>query len=73
MVKSTDCFLEVLSSIPSKLMVAHNHLQCDLTPSFGVSDDSDRVLTYVGTAVDPEQKAKQEKSLSPPFCHLVTP
>jgi hypothetical protein len=24
---------EVLSSVPSNHMVAHNHLQCDLTPS----------------------------------------
>ena len=33
---------EVLSSIPSKHMVAHNHL----TPSSGVSEDSYSVLTY---------------------------
>jgi hypothetical protein len=27
-------------------MVAHNHLQQDLTPSSGVSEDSYSVLTY---------------------------
>jgi hypothetical protein len=35
---------EVLSSIPSNHIVAHNHLQLDLTPSAGVSEDSDSVL-----------------------------
>jgi hypothetical protein len=35
---------EVLSSIPSDHMVAHNHLSWDLTPSSGVSEDSDSVL-----------------------------
>jgi hypothetical protein len=28
-------------------MVAHNHLQCDLTPSSGVSEDSYGVLIYI--------------------------
>jgi hypothetical protein len=28
-------------------MVAHNHLQQDLTPSSGVSEDSYSVLTYI--------------------------
>jgi len=27
---------EVLSSIPSNHMVAHNHLECDLVPSSGL-------------------------------------
>jgi hypothetical protein len=31
---------EVLSSIPSHHMVAHNHLQWDLMPSSGVSEES---------------------------------
>ena len=35
---------EVLSSIPSNYMVAHNHLSWDLMPSSGVSEDSDSVL-----------------------------
>jgi hypothetical protein len=35
---------EVLSSIPSKHMVAHNHLYWDLMPSSGVSEDSYSVL-----------------------------
>jgi hypothetical protein len=35
---------EVLSSIPSNHMVAPNHLQWDLTPFSGVSEDSDSVL-----------------------------
>ena len=30
---------EVLSSIPSNHMVAHNHLYWDLIPSSGVSED----------------------------------
>jgi hypothetical protein len=38
---------EVLSSIPSNHMVAHNHLQWALMPSSGVSDDSNSVLTYI--------------------------
>jgi len=38
---------EVLSSIPSNHMVAHNHLQHNLMPSSGVSEESDRVLTYI--------------------------
>jgi hypothetical protein len=31
---------EVLNSIPSNHMVAHNHLEWDLMPSCGVSEDS---------------------------------
>jgi hypothetical protein len=38
---------EVLSSIPSNGMMAHNHLQRDLMPSSSVSGDSDSVLTYM--------------------------
>jgi hypothetical protein len=38
---------EVLSSIPSNHMVAHNHLQWDLMPSSGVSEDSDSVLIFI--------------------------
>jgi hypothetical protein len=37
---------EVLSSIPSNHMVAHNHLQWDQLPSSGVSD-SCSVLIYI--------------------------
>jgi hypothetical protein len=36
---------EVLSSIPTNHMVAHNHLLWDPVPSFGVSIDSYSVLT----------------------------
>ena len=35
---------EVLSSIPSSHMLAYNHLQWDLMPSSGVSEDSESVL-----------------------------
>jgi hypothetical protein len=38
---------EVLSSIPSNYMVAHNHLELVLMHSSGVSEDSDSVLTYI--------------------------
>jgi hypothetical protein len=38
---------EVLSSIPSNHMVAHNHLEWDLMPSSGVTEDSYSVLTYI--------------------------
>jgi hypothetical protein len=38
---------EVLSSIPSNHMVAHNHLQCDLMPSSGVTENSNSVLIYM--------------------------
>jgi hypothetical protein len=37
---------EVLSSILSNHMVAHNHLQWYLIPSSGVSDDSCSVYSY---------------------------
>ena len=37
---------EVLSSIPSNHMVAHNHLYWDLMPSTGVSEDNS-ALTYI--------------------------
>jgi hypothetical protein len=37
---------EVLSSVPSNHMVAHNHVQWDPMPSSGVSEDSYSVLTY---------------------------
>jgi hypothetical protein len=36
---------EVLSSIPSNHMVAHNRLQWDPVPSSGVSEDSYSVFT----------------------------
>jgi hypothetical protein len=35
---------KVLSSIPSNHMVAHNHLEWDLMPSSGESEDSYSVL-----------------------------
>jgi hypothetical protein len=38
---------EVLSSIPSNHMVAHNHLQWDLMPSSGVSEEINGVLKYI--------------------------
>jgi len=38
---------EVLSSIPSTCMVAHNHLQRDLILSSGVSEGSYSVLIYI--------------------------
>jgi hypothetical protein len=38
---------EVMSSIPSNHVVAHNHLSWDLTPPSGVSEDSDSVLIYI--------------------------
>jgi len=37
---------EVLSSIPGNHMVACDHLQWDLMPSYGVSEDSYSVLIY---------------------------
>jgi hypothetical protein len=38
---------EALSSIPSNHLVVHNHLQWDLMPSSGVSEDSYSVLIYI--------------------------
>jgi hypothetical protein len=38
---------EVLNSIPSNHMVAHNHLQWDLVPSSGVSEESNGGLIYI--------------------------
>jgi hypothetical protein len=37
----------VLSSNPSNHMVAHNHLQWDLMPSSGVSENSYSVYVYI--------------------------
>jgi hypothetical protein len=38
---------EVLSSIPSNHMVAHNHHKWDLMPSSSVSEESNSILTYI--------------------------
>jgi hypothetical protein len=38
---------EVLSSVPSIYLVAHNHLLWDLMPSSDVSEESNSVLTYI--------------------------
>jgi hypothetical protein len=38
---------EVLSSIPSNHTMSQNHLQWDLVPSSGVSEDSYSVVTYI--------------------------
>jgi hypothetical protein len=43
-VRALTALSEVLSSIPSNHMVAHNHLSWDLMPSSGVSEDSYSVL-----------------------------
>jgi len=45
--KALTALPEVLSSIPSKHMVVHNHLQWDLMPSSGVSEDSYHVLIHI--------------------------
>jgi hypothetical protein len=39
-------FPEVMSSIPSNNMVAHNHLSWDLILSSGVSEDRDSILIH---------------------------
>jgi len=41
--------LTVLPKVPefNSHMVAHNHLEWDLMPSSGVSEDSGSVLTYI--------------------------
>jgi hypothetical protein len=38
---------EVLSSIPSNHMVAHNHLKWGLMHPSGMSEDSNGVCTYI--------------------------
>ena len=38
--KALTALPKVLGSIPSNHMVAHNHVQCDLTCSSDVSEDS---------------------------------
>jgi hypothetical protein len=38
---------EVLSSIPSNHMLAHNHLQWELMSSSGVSEESNGVVIYI--------------------------
>ena len=42
--RGLTALLEVLSLISSNHMVAHNHMQWDLMPSAGVSEDSISVL-----------------------------
>jgi hypothetical protein len=44
--RALTALLKVLSSIPSNHIVAHNYLERDLAPSFGVSEDSYTALTY---------------------------
>jgi|UPI00001F698C hypothetical protein len=38
---------EVLSSIPSNHMLAHNYLYWDTMPSSGVSEEHNSALTYI--------------------------
>jgi hypothetical protein len=45
--RALAALLEVLSSIPSNHMVAHNHLQWDLMSSSDASEDSYSVLIYI--------------------------
>ena len=45
-VRALTALTEVLNSIPTNHMVAHNHLERDLMPSSGVSEDSCNVLIY---------------------------
>jgi hypothetical protein len=52
----------VLSSIPSNHMVAHNHLQWNLMPSSGVSEDSDIALTHKIIKSLKKQKPKDGKT-----------
>jgi len=42
--RALTAYPEVLSSIPSTHMVAHNHLRWNLMPSSGVSENSYREL-----------------------------
>jgi hypothetical protein len=53
---------EVLSSIPSNHMVAHNHLSWDPMPSSGVSEESDSVIIY---KINKSLKRKKKKN---PIC-----
>jgi hypothetical protein len=43
-IRALTTLLEVLSSIPSNHMVAHNYLKWNLMPSSGVSEDSNSVF-----------------------------
>jgi len=52
--RALTALTEVLSSIPSNRMVAHNHLSWELMPSSGVSEDGDSVPTYI------KKKVKQK-------------
>jgi hypothetical protein len=45
--RALNAFPEVLSSIPSKYVVAHSYLKWDPMPSSGVSEESNSVLTYI--------------------------
>jgi hypothetical protein len=46
-IRTLTALPEVLSSIPSNHMMAHNHLQWGLIPFSGVSEESNGVLTYI--------------------------
>jgi hypothetical protein len=46
-VRALTALPKVLSSIPSNHMVAHRHLQWNLTLSSGVSEDNYSVLMYI--------------------------
>jgi hypothetical protein len=41
--RALTAILEVLSSIPSNHMVAHNHLQWNLKPSSDLSEESNNI------------------------------
>ena len=45
--KALTALPEVLSTIPSNHMVAHNHFRWDLMPSSGVSEDGHSALIYI--------------------------
>ena len=45
--RALTALAEVLSSISSNHMVAHNNLQWDPMPSSGVSEDSCSVVIYI--------------------------
>ena len=68
---------EVLSSIPSNHMVAHNHMQWDPMPSSSVSEGSFSILTYIkfkkenNFSTDPSFLSKPDHLLSIPQTNRI--
>jgi hypothetical protein len=60
--RALTALLEVLSSIASNHMVAHNHLEWDLMPSSGVYEDSYSVLKIINKSLGLSEQGMSKQS-----------